>query len=95
MAPVEAVDDVFAELDRASLYSLAMTALRRQLAEKVRDLALFNLAIDSKLRGCHLVSLRVCDISQRKSIYPRAIVVQRNSSNQPRATLIICKSNEL
>ena len=29
--------------------------IRLQLAEKVRDLALFNLAIDSKLRGCDLV----------------------------------------
>lgn len=50
--------------------------LRLQLAKKVRDLALFNLTIDSKLRGCDSVSLRVCDISQGKSIYPRAIVMQ-------------------
>lgn len=53
--------------------------IRLQLAEKVRDLALFNLAIDNKLRGCDLVSLRVCDISQGKSIYPRAIVMQRKT----------------
>jgi len=53
--------------------------IRLQLAEKVRDLALFNLAIDSKLRGCDLVSLRVCDISQGRSIYPRAIVMQRKT----------------
>jgi hypothetical protein len=33
--------------------------IRLQLAGKVRDLALLNLAIDSKLRGCDLVSLRV------------------------------------
>lgn len=32
-----------------------------QNAHAVRDLALFNLAIDSKLRGCDLVSLRVRD----------------------------------
>jgi hypothetical protein len=38
--------------------------IRLQLAGKVRDLALFNLAIDSKLRGCDLVSLRVLDIAQ-------------------------------
>lgn len=50
--------------------------MRLQLAEKVRDLALFNLAIDSKLRGCDLVNLRVCDISQGKSVYSRAIVMQ-------------------
>ncbi|MGE8516679.1 tyrosine-type recombinase/integrase [Alcaligenes nematophilus] len=53
--------------------------IRLQLAEKVRDLALFNLVIDSKLRGCDLVSLRVCDISQGKIIYPRAIVMQRKT----------------
>jgi len=53
--------------------------IRLQLAEKVRDLALFNLAIDSKLRGCDLVSLRVCDLSQGKSIYSRAIVMQRKT----------------
>src|SRR5690606_37197538 len=53
--------------------------IRLQLAEKVRDLALFNLAIDSKLRGCDLVNLRVCDISQGKSVYSRAIVMQRKT----------------
>jgi hypothetical protein len=37
--------------------------IRLQLSARVRDLALFNLAIDSKLRGCDLVALRVKDIS--------------------------------
>ena len=32
-----------------------------QNAHKVRDLAMFNLAIDSKLRGCDLVNLRFRD----------------------------------
>lgn len=36
--------------------------IRVQLADNARDLALFNLAIDSKLRGCDLVSLRVHDV---------------------------------
>lgn len=53
--------------------------IRLQLADKTRDLALFNLAIDSKLRGCDLVSLRVCDIAQGKAILPRAMVVQRKT----------------
>lgn len=35
---------------------------RLQLAKRRRDLALFNLAIDSKLRGCDLMSLRVEDV---------------------------------
>ena len=33
--------------------------IRLQLAKRIRELALFNLALDSKLRGCDLVSLRV------------------------------------
>ena len=32
--------------------------IRLQLANPIRELALFNLAIDSKLRGCDLVKLR-------------------------------------
>lgn len=51
--------------------------IRLQLSEKIRDLALFNLAIDSKLRGCDLLSLKVNDISQGRSIMHRAIVMQR------------------
>ena len=35
--------------------------VRLQILNRVRDLALFNLAIDSKLRGCDLVKLRVED----------------------------------
>ena len=35
-----------------------------QLAKRVRDLALFNLAIDSKLRGCDLVKLQVRDVGR-------------------------------
>jgi integrase len=53
--------------------------IRLQLADKVRDLALFNLAIDSKLRGCDLANLRVCDIAQGKSILPRAMVMQQKT----------------
>lgn len=53
--------------------------IRLQLAENWRDLALFNLAIDSKLRGCDLVSLRVKDVSQGRSIFHRAIVMQRKT----------------
>jgi integrase len=46
---------------------------------EISGLALFNLAIDSKLRGCDLVSLRVCDIAQGKSIFPRAVVMQHKT----------------
>lgn len=47
-----------------------------QNAHAVRDLAMFNLAIDSKLRGCDLVSLRVRDISHGSQILSRTMVTQ-------------------
>jgi len=36
--------------------------VRLELADNKRDLAMFNLALDSKLRGCDLMKLRVADI---------------------------------
>ena len=36
---------------------------RLQIEQRVRDLALFNLAIDSKLRGCDVVAVRVDDVA--------------------------------
>ena len=36
--------------------------VRLEIADNYRDLALFNLAIDSKLRGCDLVKLMVADV---------------------------------
>lgn len=53
--------------------------IRLQFAEKVRDLALFNLAIGSKLRGCDLVSSRVLDVAQGKAVLPRAMVMQHKT----------------
>ncbi|GGD93741.1 tyrosine-type recombinase/integrase [Caballeronia grimmiae] len=45
----------------------------------VRDLALFNLAIDSKLRGCDLVNLHVRDVTHGNQILPRAMIMQRKT----------------
>ena len=42
----------------------------------VRDLAKFNTAIDSKLRGCDLVKLRVSDIYLGDSVRLRTTVIQ-------------------
>jgi len=53
--------------------------IRLQLARRARELALFNLAIDSKLRGCDLVSLRLCDIAQGNRVAQRAMVLQRKT----------------
>ena len=53
--------------------------IRLQLANRTRDLALFNLAIDSKLRSCDLVKLRVRDIAHGAQISKRAIVMQQKT----------------
>ena len=50
-----------------------------QMANNTRELALFNLAIDSKLRGCDLVKLKVSDISQGGEIQSRAQVFQQKT----------------
>jgi len=50
-----------------------------QNGSRIRDLAMFNLAIDSKLRGCDLVNLRVRDITHGSRILGRAMVVQRKT----------------
>jgi integrase len=53
--------------------------IRLQLAERRRELALFNLAIDSKLRACDLVKLRVRDVCQGKAVASRSIVLQQKT----------------
>ena len=46
---------------------------------RVRELALFNLGIDSKLRGCDLVGLKVRDICHGDQVASRATIVQRKT----------------
>jgi hypothetical protein len=50
-----------------------------QLAERTRDLALFNLAIDSKLRGCDVVSLKVENVAPHGYALDRATVRQNKT----------------
>jgi integrase len=50
--------------------------IRLQIADKKRDLALFNLALDSKLRSCDLVKLKVSDVSHGTRISKRSTVMQ-------------------
>jgi len=49
---------------------------RLELADNLRDLALFNLAIDSKLRGCDLARVRVADLVIGGSVRERVSVIQ-------------------
>ena len=53
--------------------------IRLQLDQRTRELALFNLAIDSKLRGCDLVGLRAHDVVQGSHVAARAIVMQKKT----------------
>ena len=53
--------------------------IRLQLSGDVRNLALFNLAIDSKLRACDLVSIRVNDVTQGYKVVQRATVMQKKT----------------
>ena len=53
--------------------------VRLQMANKKRDLALFNLAIDSKLRGIDLVKIKVNDLSNSGVISSRAMVMQQKT----------------
>ena len=55
--------------------------VRLQMSKDVRQLALFNLAIDSKLRGCDLVRLHVQDVTHGSAISSRAIIVQRKTQH--------------
>ncbi len=52
---------------------------RLQLSKRLRDLALFNLAIDSKLRGCDVVRLRVDDVAPNGYALDRATIRQRKT----------------
>ncbi len=55
--------------------------IRLQLANRVRDLALFNLAIDSKLRSCDLLRLRVLNVAHSVRILKRAMVMQQKTKS--------------
>lgn len=55
--------------------------IRLELEGKNRDLALFNLALDSKLRGCDLVKLKVSDVAYGSSVSSRATVLQQKTGS--------------
>lgn len=53
--------------------------VRLQIAQDTRDLALFDLAIDSKLRACDLTKLRVRDVAHGEHVSSRAMVMQQKT----------------
>ena len=58
-----------------------------QMQERKRDLALFNLAIDSKLRGCDVVAVRVDDVAPSGYAMDRATVRQKKTGRPVRFEL--------
>lgn len=58
-----------------------------QIEKRVRDLALFNMAIDSKLRGCDVVALKVEDIAPNGYCADRATVRQKKTKRPVRFEL--------
>ena len=53
--------------------------VRLEIARSRRDLVIFNLAIDSKLRACDLVKLRLDDICSGVKVRHRATIVQKKT----------------
>jgi integrase len=53
--------------------------VRLQIQNRTRELALFNLAIDSKLRSCDLVKLRVRDVCHVSIVATRSMVMQQKT----------------
>lgn len=53
--------------------------VRLEMYDRKRELAVFNLAIDRKLRGCDLVQLRMRDVADGERIAARAIVMQQKT----------------
>lgn len=56
-------------------------SIRQQLktSRRVRDLALFNCALDAKLRACDLVKLRVSDVAPEGALRQRSTVIQQKT----------------
>jgi len=66
-APFKEVNDIWA------------LRVRLQMEGRVGELALFNLGIDSKLRGCDLVALKARDLCHGDQVAARAIVMQQKT----------------
>lgn len=53
--------------------------IRLEISKNIRDLALFNIAIDRKLRACDLVKLKVLDVSHAGKVQSRAMICQQKT----------------
>lgn len=66
---------------KAPLKPKHIWGIRQQLKStgRVRDLAMFNCALDAKLRGCDLVKLRLGDVVRSGGVRERSVVVQQKT----------------
>jgi integrase len=71
-------------LTQQQIWSIRM---RLESAGNQRNLALFNLAIDSKLRACDLLSLKVSDIANGLTVQSRGKIVQQKTGRPVRFEL--------
>lgn len=55
--------------------------IRLELEGKTRDLALYNMVLDSKIRGCDLVKLKVSDVAYDSFISSRATMLQQKTGS--------------
>jgi len=67
-----------------SMQEIWSIRMRLRAIGNLRDLALFNLAIDSKLRACDLLSLRVSDVASGKEVQSRTTVRQKKTKRPVR-----------
>jgi site-specific recombinase XerD len=61
------------------LREIWLIRIRLQMAKHTRDLALFDLAIDSKLRGCDIVKIQVRDVTHSGKAVSRTTVMQQKT----------------
>jgi len=73
-------------VEQGQAYWAEATAIRTglQMTSNIRELALFNLAIDSKLRACDLTRLLVQDVCQGSHVGSRAVVMQQKTQRPVR-----------
>lgn len=66
---------------KAPLKPKHIWAIRQHLRSvgAVRDLAMFNIALDAKLRGCDLVRLRLADVTQAGAVRQRSTIIQQKT----------------
>ena len=67
-----------------SMQDIWSIRMKLQNEGRLRDLALFNVGLDSKLRACDLLNLRVSDISNGETVNNRATVLQQKTGRPVR-----------